>query len=339
MIRRPPRSTLSSSSAASDVYKRQDVDPLASLYGRHAAVGEAIDMEQRWVSELVGGAKLGWSKIRAREPNVVVTWEQVDWNGLIQATSSMEVLEWQGWLRGHFMVHVQGVYHVHCTPLHTVLVDKLRISTDQYGRGLSKGTVTLAPGVHSLAFRLRSKGPQASFRCEIQKVKPEVVFELEPVWIVPDVVLGELVGGGWVSIPVRNTGSEWLDRLEITELSGSVDSVTVEFHSIAPGQVLLVPVRLHLKRPLPQTDKILLTLEVRANQYKARVKLRLQGRSVEQSFKYTFVDHDGSVQSAAAVRPAPGSNCSVPVSYTHLRAHETPEHLVCRLLLEKKKNI
>src|SRR5678815_1358872 len=28
-----------------------------------------------------------------------------------------------------------------------------------------------------------------------------------------------------------------------------------------------------------------------------------------------------------------------PVSYTHLRAHETPEHLVCRLLLEKKKII
>src|SRR5678815_1641447 len=32
-----------------------------------------------------------------------------------------------------------------------------------------------------------------------------------------------------------------------------------------------------------------------------------------------------------AERPLP------PVSYTHLRAHETPEHLVCRLLLEKKK--
>src|SRR5665254_16286 len=34
------------------------------------------------------------------------------------------------------------------------------------------------------------------------------------------------------------------------------------------------------------------------------------------------------------IRIAPES-----VSYTHLRAHETPEHLVCRLLLEKKKNI
>ncbi len=27
-----------------------------------------------------------------------------------------------------------------------------------------------------------------------------------------------------------------------------------------------------------------------------------------------------------------------PVSYTHLRAHETKLHLVCRLLLEKKNN-
>ena len=31
-------------------------------------------------------------------------------------------------------------------------------------------------------------------------------------------------------------------------------------------------------------------------------------------------------------------NTMVSVSYTHLRAHETPEHLVCRLLLEKTIN-
>src|SRR5674536_2641 len=36
--------------------------------------------------------------------------------------------------------------------------------------------------------------------------------------------------------------------------------------------------------------------------------------------------------------PHDGVVCPVrikPVSYTHLRAHETPEHLVCRLLLER----
>src|SRR5678816_3369554 len=39
-----------------------------------------------------------------------------------------------------------------------------------------------------------------------------------------------------------------------------------------------------------------------------------------------------------ALKPSePPNNPRRPVSYTHLRAHETPEHLVCRLLLEKKK--
>src|SRR5674536_260599 len=38
---------------------------------------------------------------------------------------------------------------------------------------------------------------------------------------------------------------------------------------------------------------------------------------------------DGKVEHHAAFKA---------VSYTHLRAHETPEHLVCRLLLETKHN-
>ena len=33
-----------------------------------------------------------------------------------------------------------------------------------------------------------------------------------------------------------------------------------------------------------------------------------------------------------------GTTGIAPVSYTHLRAHETDSYLVCRLLLEKKKN-
>ena len=37
----------------------------------------------------------------------------------------------------------------------------------------------------------------------------------------------------------------------------------------------------------------------------------------------------------AALSPLRSFN-TVPVSYTHLRAHETDSYLVCRLLLEKK---
>ena len=43
---------------------------------------------------------------------------------------------------------------------------------------------------------------------------------------------------------------------------------------------------------------------------------------------YLVVDQEGALA---------GIEMAAPVSYTHLRAHETSLHLVCRLLLEKKK--
>eukprot|EP00658_Telonema_sp_P-2_P029851 TRINITY_DN22640_c0_g1_i2.p1 TRINITY_DN22640_c0_g1~~TRINITY_DN22640_c0_g1_i2.p1 ORF type:complete len:154 (+),score=38.42 TRINITY_DN22640_c0_g1_i2:248-709(+) len=46
-----------------------------------------------------------------------------------------------------------------------------------------------------------------------------------------------------------------------------------------------------------------------------------------------------SVHHDMVKRFASGESNIMAVSYTHLRAHETPEHLVCRLLLEKKKKL
>eukprot|EP00658_Telonema_sp_P-2_P077910 TRINITY_DN7170_c0_g1_i3.p1 TRINITY_DN7170_c0_g1~~TRINITY_DN7170_c0_g1_i3.p1 ORF type:complete len:179 (+),score=45.11 TRINITY_DN7170_c0_g1_i3:120-656(+) len=43
------------------------------------------------------------------------------------------------------------------------------------------------------------------------------------------------------------------------------------------------------------------------------------------------------IVAAPGFTPDGATHGANPVSYTHLRAHETPEHLVCRLLLEKKK--
>src|SRR5674536_301982 len=52
--------------------------------------------------------------------------------------------------------------------------------------------------------------------------------------------------------------------------------------------------------------------------------------------RYIF-SHTRSVISWLEKRFSKNGRSSGSVSYTHLRAHETPEHLVCRLLLEKKK--
>eukprot|EP00658_Telonema_sp_P-2_P023783 TRINITY_DN19541_c0_g1_i1.p1 TRINITY_DN19541_c0_g1~~TRINITY_DN19541_c0_g1_i1.p1 ORF type:complete len:745 (+),score=136.47 TRINITY_DN19541_c0_g1_i1:162-2396(+) len=51
-------------------------------------------------------------------------------------------------------------------------------------------------------------------------------------------------------------------------------------------------------------------------------------------------EHRVVTEGASARAPSTPPSTPMPspaVSYTHLRAHETPEHLVCRLLLEKKK--
>ena len=45
----------------------------------------------------------------------------------------------------------------------------------------------------------------------------------------------------------------------------------------------------------------------------------------------------GKVKPGSKAAKRRKSFCARTVSYTHLRAHETSLHLVCRLLLEKKK--
>eukprot|EP00658_Telonema_sp_P-2_P005324 TRINITY_DN11993_c0_g1_i2.p1 TRINITY_DN11993_c0_g1~~TRINITY_DN11993_c0_g1_i2.p1 ORF type:complete len:775 (-),score=83.67 TRINITY_DN11993_c0_g1_i2:85-2409(-) len=67
----------------------------------------------------------------------------------------------------------------------------------------------------------------------------------------------------------------------------------------------------------------------------------LASRSLGNS-KDTIVIGARQKSRASSPKPPPGvgggsATPNIPVSYTHLRAHETPEHLVCRLLLEKKK--
>ena len=61
-----------------------------------------------------------------------------------------------------------------------------------------------------------------------------------------------------------------------------------------------------------------------------KYKLTTQRQTILQA----FIDADENHLSAEDVYVLVKE---VAVSYTHLRAHETRRHLVCRLLLEKKK--
>ena len=85
---------------------------------------------------------------------------------------------------------------------------------------------------------------------------------------------------------------------------------------------------------------------VRSSAYKAREILNLiRGKSVAEAAEILQFSERGISEDILKVLDSAVANAEhndnqiadEPVSYTHLRAHETPEHLVCRLLLEKKK--
>src|SRR5450759_4718246 len=56
-----------------------------------------------------------------------------------------------------------------------------------------------------------------------------------------------------------------------------------------------------------------------------------------ESFEYSDIDKADKLYMFIKAKITNKQRYYIPVSYTHLRAHETRHDLVCRLLLEKKK--
>ena len=70
------------------------------------------------------------------------------------------------------------------------------------------------------------------------------------------------------------------------------------------------------------------------------VKLSSDGTSFEvngNNFNTSLIGKHQAQNATLAIATINLFNSDIPVSYTHLRAHETLMNLVCRLLLEKKK--
>src|SRR5674536_376105 len=67
------------------------------------------------------------------------------------------------------------------------------------------------------------------------------------------------------------------------------------------------------------------------------INLRLDDTNRIESSKLAFFDSMEKTDHVLNPEKVQRLTGLMAVSYTHLRAHETPEHLVCRLLLEKKK--
>lgn len=299
-----------------------DGDPVESYGGICNVSKHRFKKGVKFFSELLPGGEIPWSQIKQSGPDTAVHIKPgVNWNELVNSLGSMGITEWQGWLVGEFAVNEKALHClVQCHGVHTVFIDNVPLTGDVYHRDNYWFGVNLDQGIHTVYMKVRTK-IQAQVLCKFKTVKSS--FEILSPRFLPDLWDGRLFSD-YVTIPVANYhNSKFLSvsKVLVSEFT-SKDSeifskVAAELHdsrvSVAPGQIFPVIVRLKVKdterRVITECSSpespwdIDLTLKFTTSAGIATLPLKFRCRTARQSFLFTFLDHDGSVQHAAAVQP------------------------------------
>ncbi|XP_064622460.1 uncharacterized protein LOC135484731 [Lineus longissimus] len=307
-----------------------DGDPLEFYGGIQEVAKRKYKKGEKFYSELVPNAKVKWTvlKQRAKNENVQISPEGVQWNDLVNSIGSLAIYEWQGWAVGEFAVNENNLNLVfQCLGVHTFYIDSRPVTGDVYRREVYWYSVSLTKGIHTIYVKLRTK-VQIAFQCVIEQAANE--FNIPNQFLVPDLVDGHLFSDV-LSLQIVNLSPEkWLSMIRVSVLSQSqgndIEAQLLDdakYFSIAPGQVRPISIRL-----LSNVDKIInpcsdiqLKLNLVTSLGQKLISVTLRCRTLDQSFIFTFVDHDGSVQHAAAIHPT--SDCDSDICPTLLTLHGT----------------
>eukprot|EP01048_Picozoa_sp_COSAG05_P023932 COSAG05_NODE_5405_length_1186_cov_0.753450_1_plen_373_part_10 len=324
-----------------------DGDPLAryggavKLFAEHEAGLHEGKKKPKFISELAQGGYVGWSTLPAGSRGEVQVFpERVDWGSLVQGLDGRGVLEFQGWLFGHVDVARAGRYLASCQGVTQYFLDGTLYTGDVYRSGRGLWPCELEAGRHTFQMRARGAAGQVQVACRVQPAPaPPNSLVLQPPPFLPDVFEKTLFGGGApLPLPILNTGIDWvtIDRVEFTGAApppGLVLSLQDPTTGalIAPGQLLMLPVILsHIDPTNPQPLACALRFSVRVGgassttgvgvMWSEPKALEFECRKRTDSFRFTFIGHDGSVGEAAAVAPwgeelegASSSSSSVPI--------------------------
>ena len=306
-----------------------DGDPITQ-YGGIQHVSKSMYTKKQTVfhSELASDGLITWSVHQQQsQSDVVQIQTQIDWNDLVRSLSSTGIMEWQGWAVGEFAVNEdKSDIIIQCLGVHTVWIDDVIITGDVYRRTQFWSAVTLNKGVHSIYIRLRAKGVQA-MGCQIKTQSS--AFEVIKPFYLPDIYDGYLFSG-WIYLPITNNhATKWLKNLGVSIQShGSQQKLSVnqapEYNlAIAPGQTRALAFEI-----ISDSEKIMescspfdMKLKISSSEGPVTYPLTLRCRKAGESFLFTFLDHDGSVQHAAAI--APIKSCEEGICPTLLTLHGT----------------
>lgn len=244
---------------------------------------------------------------------------------MVSSLGSTGITEWQGWVVSEFAVNDNNInVIIQCLGVHTVYIDDTPITGDVYRRDSFWFSVFLSKGIHTIYIRLRAKGVQV-FRCLLDTAKSN--YEILTPHFIPDLWKGYLFSK-YIALPISNMhATKWLRVIKTTihsQSDGSALTCSVidsKHFSIAPGQIK--PLNLELNSEtgddliLTKCLSVDLKIKITTSDGQLIFPLTIRCRKETESFIFTFLDHDGSVQHGAAVRPIKDcDNNSCPVLLT-----------------------
>ncbi|KAL8611053.1 hypothetical protein ACOMHN_042669 [Nucella lapillus] len=289
-----------------------DGDPVEAFGGIGNMSQYRYDDAMTYPTELVPNGKVKGRKVIQQKNQAVKIAPDVDWNDLVRSLGSLGITEWQGWAVGEVAInHDELTVLAQCLGVATVFIDGIPVTGDLYHRDHFYFSVRLTRGLHLVAVKLRAK-VQAGFQCSF-KTPPKDGFEvLEPTFQ-PDLWDGFLFSQ-YLSIPVANHRSDkWLKIIKVSiadQRSGEslrAEVINNQF-PIAPGQTRPIIVKLSSENPrITKTcENVLFTVVIKTSEGTETLVLTLRCRKKMESFLFTFLDHDRSVQHAAAIAPIGG---------------------------------
>ena len=195
--------------------------------------------------------------------------------------------------------------------------------------------VVLNTGVHIIKVPVRTKG-HSSVQCNIKHLKKNVVL-VHQVRFAPD-----LVDDNWFSFhcALTATNLNLENHVEVTDINvkdldlDDKDIIVelVDRSVFQPGQVnsiifKFIPSVKKISTKCKRTSyTVTLTLKF-SNGVREDVSVSLRCRNSNESFLFTFLDHDGSVQHAATIKPL--KPCSLDICPVLLTLHGTGLFTFC----------
>ncbi|KAH3844315.1 hypothetical protein DPMN_086573 [Dreissena polymorpha] len=313
-----------------------DGDPVESFGGIREVSKFRFKKNAKMYSELSSGGEINWMFIKQAGPDKGIQVQpKINWNELVNSLGSMGITEWQGWLVGEFAVNEKGLdLIVQCLGPHTVFIDDVPVPGDVYHRQKYWFGVSVDQGLHTIYIRVRTK-INAQVHCQFTTARNG--FELLSPNFLPDLLDGQLFGKH-LAVPVANYDSSNFVKItkvtlsdiesKISDVSGKLDVKMLNPSVlIAPGQTYALNLVLystsssdklisHCSEPESPWD-IRLNLKVTTSIGVSSLPITIRCRKGKQSFLFTFRDHDGSIQHAAAIQPlehCPGDVCPTVLS-------------------------